>query len=498
MHLSHSMDVRQTQNLVMTPQLQQAIKLLQMSSIELQDFVHEELEKNPLLEIDHREQATQEIKYEQDKSMQASDRTMQDDSRQRTSDTFDTGLENIYADEARADTYAPTANTMIGVGSGGGSSFESSDIDYENIVSNTITLRDHIISQIGIIPCSPLVEAVTLHLVDYIDDAGYLRIEAEQLIHNLNITEEVLEDAIGILHELEPPGVGARTLAECLEIQLRDKEIYTPPMQMLVQNLDLLGKHEISRLAQLCHVSQDTLLKMVHTLRRLDPKPGARFTHVQMQTLVPDVFVRRNHLGGWSLELNTDSLPKLLINKKYTAYVKNTKEREAKLFLQECQHSASWLLRSLDQRAKTIIKVATEIVRQQDEFFEYGITRLKPMNLKAIAEKIEMHESTVSRVTSNKYISTERGVFELKFFFTAAISSMDGESNYSSEAVRHQIRSLIDDEEANAILSDDKIMELLRLRGVDVARRTVAKYREAMNIPSSVQRRRIKRSVLSV
>jgi RNA polymerase sigma-54 factor len=490
MQISQTLSLRQTQNLVMTPQLQQAIKLLQMSNLELQSFIDQELEKNPLLEIDYNNE--REGRDKKDNLLEASDHKLKENSQTLASDTFDTGLENVYADEARADTHATSVST------GGNSQFDSSDTNYENMLSTTITLREHLISQIGMIPCSSVVEAVTLYLVDHLDDAGYLRIDEDNLPAKLGITDSVLEDAIHILHELEPAGVGARDLAECLRIQLSEKQKLTPQMEILLQNLNLLAKHDLVKLENQCRVSREELLDMILLIRQLNPKPGASFLHTQPETLVPDVYVRRNHMNGWSIELNTESMPKLLINKTYVAQVKNTKQREAKLFIQECHQSASWLIKSLDQRAKTILKVATEIVRQQDEFFEYGITRLKPMNLKAIAEKIEMHESTVSRVTSNKYISTDRGVFELKFFFTAAISSMNGECQYSSESVRHQIKSFIDEETSDSVLSDDKIMELLRLQGIDIARRTIAKYREAMHIPSSAQRRRAKRSMLSV
>jgi len=242
---------------------------------------------------------------------------------------------------------------------------------------------------------------------------------------------------------------------------------------------------------KMCGVGQEDMREMVEEVRALDPKPGARFHSEIAQTMVPDVFVRRNAMGGWNVELNTDTLPRVLVNERYAAEVSD-KDGSVKTYLNECMQSANWLAKSLDQRARTILRVSSEIVRQQDGFFEYGIEELKPLNLKTVAEAIDMHESTVSRVTSNKYISTTRGVFELKFFFTASIGSIGGGNAYSAESVRFKIRKMIEDEALDAVLSDDRIVKILRDDGVDIARRTVAKYRESMDIPSSVQRRRRK------
>jgi RNA polymerase sigma-54 factor len=301
-----------------------------------------------------------------------------------------------------------------------------------------------------------------------------------------------------ILQGFDPPGVCARSLDECLAIQLKERDRFDPAMQTLVAHLDLLAKRDLPALRRLCGVGEEDLTDMIAEIRQLNPKPGLAFGSTLVQPIVPDVFVRPGPDGGFIVELNSDTLPKVLVNQIYHAEVaKTTKNDKDKTYLADCLQTATWLIRALDQRAKTILKVATEIVRQQDAFFANGVQHLRPLNLKTIADAIDMHESTVSRVTANKYMATSRGIFELKYFFTSAIAAADGGEAHSAEAVRHRIRQLIDAEDAQHVLSDDTIVERLRTAGIDIARRTVAKYREAMRIPSSVQRRREKQSSLS-
>jgi RNA polymerase sigma-54 factor len=287
--------------------------------------------------------------------------------------------------------------------------------------------------------------------------------------------------------------VCARKLAECLANQLKERDRFDPAMQALVAHLDLLAKRDFAALRRCCGVGDEDLVDMIAEIRRLDPKPGIRFGSTIVQPVIPDAFVRPGPDGSWIIELNSDTLPKVLVNQAYYARVASATKAEAdKTYLGDCLQSAAWLVRALDQRAKTILKVATEIVRQQEAFLTNGVEHLRPLNLKTVAEAIGMHESTVSRVTANKSMATPRGTFELKFFFTSAIAAANGGDAHSAEAVRHRIRQLIDTETANEILSDDTIVEKLRAAGIDIARRTVAKYREAMRIPSSVQRRRDK------
>jgi len=303
-----------------------------------------------------------------------------------------------------------------------------------------------------------------------------------------------VEAVLAILQTFEPTGICARDLPECLGIQLKERNRFDPPMAALLSHLDLAARRDFAALRKVCGVDDEDLAEMLGELRALNPKPGARFGSAPMQPIVPDVVVRPAPDGSWLIELNTDTLPRVLVNQSYYAkVVRSTKDTE-RAYLADCLQTANWLVKSLDQRAKTILKVATEIVRQQDGFLTHGVRHLRPLNLKTIAEAIGMHESTVSRVTSNKYMATPRGIFELKYFFTSAIASSEGGEAHSAEAVRHRIRSLIDAESADDILSDDTLVKLLRDSGIDIARRTVAKYREALRIPSSVQRRREKQA----
>jgi RNA polymerase sigma-54 factor len=304
-----------------------------------------------------------------------------------------------------------------------------------------------------------------------------------------------VEAVLAVLQTFDPPGVFARNLTECLAIQLKERDRYDPAMQRLVENLPLLARRDLAALRRLCGVVDEDLVDMIAEIRNLNPKPGLAFGSAPVQPIVPDVFVRAAPDGTWQVELNSDTLPKVLINQRYYAEVsKTTRTDKDKSYLAECFQTATWLVRALDQRARTILKVSSEIVRQQDGFFARGVEHLRPLNLKTVADAIGMHESTVSRVTANKYMATNRGIFELKYFFTSAIAAADGGESHSAEAVRHRIRQLIDAETARDVLSDDTIVEKLRDAGIDIARRTVAKYREAMRIPSSVQRRREKQA----
>jgi RNA polymerase sigma-54 factor len=309
----------------------------------------------------------------------------------------------------------------------------------------------------------------------------------------LGCAAERVEQVLGVLQGFEPTGVFARDVRECLMLQLKERDRCDPAMAALLDNLDLLARRDMPGLRRACGVDDEDMREMIAELRALTPRPGAAFGGEPTAPVVPDVHVREGAGGLWHVELNSDTLPRLLVDQRYHARVAGgARTDEEKVFLSDCLASANWLVKSLDQRAKTILKVASEIVRQQDAFLAFGVEHLRPLNLKTVADAIGMHESTVSRVTSNKYVSTPRGVFELKFFFTSSISSSDGGEGHSSESVRHKIRQLIDAERTDAeVHSDDRIVEILKEAGVDIARRTVAKYREAMRIPSSVERRRM-------
>lgn len=540
MALTQRLEFRQSQSLVMTPQLMQAIKLLQLSNLDLATFVEDELERNPLLEragdgtepavageptperadfyehSDHDEAGTPSAHPDGSEPSDFSDRThdrtygegaeaapdewMNRDlgTRAEIEQTLDTGLDNVFSEEpaeaaARsAQDAAPTAYTEWG---GGASNDDSYNL--EAFVAAEVTLGGHLAEQLAVAFTAPRLRMIGQYLIDLVDEAGYLPPDLGQAGERLGASAQDVATVLAVLQKFDPPGVCARSLSECLAIQLREQNRYDPAMRALVEHLDLLAKRDIGNLRKICGLDDDDLADMIGEIRRLDPKPGLKFGSARMQTVVPDVYVRPGPDGGWHVELNSDTLPRVLVNQIYYSKLSKTIRKDGdKSYFTDCLQNATWLVRALDQRARTILKVATEIVRQQDGFFTQGVAHLRPLNLKAVADAIQMHESTVSRVTANKYMATNRGSFELKYFFTASIASADGGEAHSAEAVRHHIRQLIDGESPSVILSDDTIVERLRGTGIDIARRTVAKYREAMRIPSSVQRRRDKQSML--
>lgn len=492
----------------MTPQLMQAIKLLQLSNIDLVAYVEAELERNPLLERDEGDRPERGEAEAADRDQAAADAAAADapdggatltealqSTAEKVASELDTDMSNHYPDDVPAPVSDPGAlagDSWAG-GSGGGSA-EGYDLDA--FVSGELSLHDHLGDQLALALADPVERMIGRYLINCIDDAGYLRADLENVAEQLGTTIGRVEKVLGVVHGFDPVGIGARDLGECLALQLRERNRFDPAMRALIDNIELLAKRDFAALKRLCGVDDDDLVDMVAEIRALNPKPGNAFGTTVVQPVVPDVIVRPASDGGWTIELNTETLPKVLVDQSYYAKVSGAAgDDKAKAYLTECLQTANWLVKSLDQRAKTILKVSTEIVRQQDAFLANGVQYLKPLNLRTIAEAIGMHESTVSRVTSNKYMATTRGIFELKYFFTSAIASAEGGDAHSAEAVRHRIRVLIDAESPDAILSDDTIVKMLRDSGVDIARRTVAKYREAMRIPSSVQRRREKRAM---
>ena len=508
MALSQRLEFRQTQALVMTPQLMQAIKLLQLSSLDLAAYVEGELERNPLLERGSEEE-TPAVNGEaadgppEPKSDAPEDwigETMGDGlgatSRSSMEEALGTELENVFPDDggeksAPAEAPPPAYSEW----SGGGSGAADDDYNLEAFVSAETTLIDHLAEQMALTIHDPARRMIGQYLIDMVDETGYLSGDLAGVAEKLGAPLTEVEAVLAQLQTFDPSGVCARNLTECLAIQLKERDRYDPAMQALVAHLDLLAKRDFPALRRLCGVNEEDLVDMIAEIRSLNPKPGLAFGSTLVQPIVPDVFVRAAPDGTWQVELNSDTLPKVLISQRYYAQVsKGTRSDKDKTYLADCLQTATWLVRALDQRAKTILKVSSEIVRQQDAFFAKGVQYLRPLNLKTVAEAIGMHESTVSRVTANKYMATGRGIFELKYFFTSAIAAADGGEAHSAEAVRHRIRQLIDAETAIDVLSDDTIVEKLRAAGIDIARRTVAKYREAMRIPSSVQRRREKQA----
>jgi len=495
MALNTRLDLRQTQSLVMTPQLQQAIKLLQMSNVEVTQFVDEALEQNPLLERGEGEREGETPaegeageRTEADGSDGTDDRTAE-----REEVPLDIAYEDVWTDSGTADAADAGAGAYAFSRGAGPTSFENDESTIEQTVSHEKSLREHLLDQLHVDVVEPADRVIGVHLIDMLDETGYLTGDVNGVAQLLNCSNEQIEATLERLRGFDPPGVFARNLKECLAIQLKERDRLDPSMSKLLDNLDMLGKHDFASLKRACGVDEDDLAEMIAELKTLNPKPGLAFDTTVVQAITPDVMMRSDNAGGWIVELNTDTLPRVLVNAHYYARVsRGARTKEEKAYISECFQSASWLVKSLHQRANTILKVASEIVRQQDAFFAHGVQFLKPLVLRDIAAAIAMHESTVSRVTTNKYIATPRGVYELKYFFTSAIPSAGGGASHSAESVRFRIRMLIDAETVDEVLSDDRIVEILRGEGVEIARRTVAKYREAMRIPSSVQRRREK------
>ena len=517
MALSSKLVMRQGQSLVMTPQLLQAIKLLQFSNLELASFVQEELERNPLLE------RVEEARGEEPADMRAVDPALPQaeislgeqfnecaeadwSSESFATDRSDlekslgTELSNSFDDD-RPPMSNDVRDTMSEAGlsatswsgsttPGGG---ESEGANLESYLAARLSLKDHLLEQLPLAVADPADRLIGHSLIDSIDDAGYLTDPLEDLAGRLGAPLRRVEAVLLAIQTLDPVGVGARNLSECLTIQLRDQDRCDPAMAALVAHLDLVAKRDIGALKKLCGVDEDDVNDMIAEIRRLDPKPGRAFGSSAIQPVVPDVNVRLAPDGSWLIELNADVLPRLLVNQTYAAKISRTKGSDSdRSFVSGCLQTANWLTKSLEQRARTILKVSSEIVRQQDAFFAYGVEHLRPLNLKAIADATGMHESTVSRVTSNKYLSSPRGLFELKYFFTASIASNSGGEAHSAESVRFRIKQMIERESLGDVMSDDAIVERLRENNIDIARRTVAKYRESMRIPSSVERRRRK------
>ena len=503
MALAASLFLRQSQSLVMTPQLMQSIQLLQMTHVELTQFIEQEVEKNPLLEIAAGEDSREADAAFSDAAAETGDDSFQPDlydnatagSAGSAPETFDGGLDNVFPDDAGP--RAADAPELLGQWKSmpGGEDGEGYDLD--DFVASRKTLRDVLNEQIPFALTDPVDRLVAQHLVDQLDEAGYLQGSTAEAAEKLGKPASDIERVLAQLQELDPPGVFARSLSECLAIQLRALDRLDPAMAALIDNLELLARRDFPTLKKLCGVGEEDLLDMLAEIRKLDPKPGTRYETGASEAVVPDIVVRAAPDGSWHVELNPDTLPRVLVNRDYHAAVSSRTSRDSADhgFLNECLQTANWLARSLDQRARTIMKVASEIVRRQDAFLLNGVDHLRPLNLKTVAEAIGMHESTVSRVTSNKYMLTPRGLFELKYFFTVSIGSAEGGDAHSAESVRHRIRTMIMQESPDAVLSDDDIVTALHKGGVEIARRTVAKYREAMNIPSSVQRRREKRAL---
>ncbi|MER8417361.1 RNA polymerase factor sigma-54 [Mesorhizobium sp. M1329] len=505
MALAAKLQLRQSQSLVMTPQLMQSIRLLQFTHLELERFIDDEIERNPLLE---RAEPQEDAASDQAQKGEAASEPAADGdwfeaetawTAEAISEKLDTSLENLFPDDpGTSERLGPDLTAQWKSASGNGSTSSSDGFDVADMAAAAITLRDHVGEQVALAFADPVARLIASELADGLDEAGYMRADMAEIAARLGTDATAVARVLAVCQTFEPAGIFARDLAECLLLQLAVRDRLDPAMKALIANLELLARRDFQTLKRICGVDEEDLLDMLAEIRALDPRPGMAFSRGASDAIVADVEVRAANDGSWTVELNAETLPRVLVDHIYFAQVTpHAKNQAEKDFLAECLQNANWLTRSLDQRAKTILKVASEIVRQQDAFLVHGVRHLKPLNLRTVADAIGMHESTVSRVTANKYMLTPRGVFELRYFFTASIASSGGGDAHSSEAVRDRIKQLIDEEKAVDVLSDDAIVDMLRESGVDIARRTVAKYREGMNIPSSVQRRREKRALAS-
>ncbi len=517
MAISTKLMMRQGQALVMTPQLLQAIKLLQFSNLELSAFLQEELERNPLLEAYDAGAGPDEAgdpgaaASESGEGSESFDEAREGDWAQEslsvsTSDlAADLGTDLGNAFEPEGPQVAPSGPTAAGEGMGlsatswngaAGGSGDGEAANLEAYVATQPSLREHLSEQLALACPDPRERLIGQSIIDGIDETGYLRENIDEIAERLDVSVAKVEALLSTVQSFDPSGVGARDLAECLAIQLRERDRFDPAMQILIANLPLLAKRDFPALIRLCGVDAEDIADMAAEIRRLDPKPGRAFGDSPIQPLVADVIVQAAADGSWRVELNSDALPRVLVNHSYAAMVNARAGRDGdKSFISTCLQNANWLTKSLEQRQRTILKVASEIVRLQDAFLAKGVEHLRPLNLRTIADAIGMHESTVSRVTSNKYMMTPRGVFELKYFFSASIATKSGAEAHSAEAVRYKIKQMIDQESPSDILSDDAIVARLKAVDIDIARRTVAKYRDSLRIPSSVDRRREKQTM---
>jgi len=514
MALGPRLDLRQSQSLVMTPQLQQAIRLLALSNLEIETYIADELERNPLLELGREEGGggddtpTEPVETGFDAADPAGADTLIGLGMGEADRPLDMDHDaEIFHHDCASDQGGGSVEPAGGQGPGelpGGanSGLSANDITitgaggdgpaWEETLADSTSLREHLHGQAG--AClDGLTLFIARHLIDLIDETGYLRADLDDIAAQLGVAAAAVEHALTCIQSFDPTGVGARSLAECIAIQAREADRYDPAMARLIDNLELLARGALPQLKRICGVDDEDLADMIAELRGYDPKPGASFGGGVIEAVIPDLFVVERG-GGWGIEINAATLPRLLVNRQYYVEMSGgAHDAKSRSWLNDCLAEANWLIKALDQRQRTIIRVASEIVKQQDGFFRHGVTYLRPLTLRQVAEAIELHESTVSRVTSHKYLSCARGLFELKFFFTSAIQATDGGDAVSAAAVKSHIKALIDEEKPGAILSDDQLVDLLKAKGFDIARRTVAKYREAMGLGSSVQRRRQKK-----
>ncbi|MCB9026179.1 MAG: RNA polymerase factor sigma-54 [Bdellovibrionaceae bacterium] len=472
------MSMKLSQQLRMTPQLQQAIKLLQLSRVELEDAIRKELNENPILEEFHEttEDDAAKSNAQTSSDVQPTDSTVVDSSDPRKQEEFD--WENYIENQNRT-----TPSTM-------GNSDEI--MNYENLISQATTLQDHLLWQVGLSGFNEEEEVIARVLISYIDEDGWIKTKLEDIAREEEITVQDLEDVLPFVQEFDPPGVGARDLKECLLIQAKHYEEDTHDLVALINNhLKDLEKKNYVAIAKAMDSEVESIVEMCNIILSMDPKPGRIFMTQDTHYVTPDVYVYK--VGEeYVVSLNEDGLPRLRVSNLYKNLLKTQKEskdKDTQDYIQEKLRSAVWLIKSIHQRQRTIYKVTESIVKHQTDFFEKGPGFIKPMILRDIANDIGMHESTVSRVTTSKFVHTPRGIFELKYFFNSGIGKTDGDS-VASESVKLKIKDLVSKEDLKKPLSDQRIVELLKKDGIKIARRTVAKYRDMLKILPSSKRKK--------
>ncbi|MDH5472221.1 MAG: RNA polymerase factor sigma-54 [Gammaproteobacteria bacterium] len=498
--MKQSLQLRIGQQLTMTPQLQQAIKLLQLSSLELQAEIQEVLESNPMLEIEDDSQSDSSVDNSQNQNTQSQESQNSELEASEPSDTGNLDInenqeipEDLPVDSAWDDIYDMTTTS-----SGGTITDDDKAREFlENQSDDNNSLIDHLLWQLQVTNLSEADRAIATMIIDAIDDDGYLKENLED-IHTAilkdfeDIEMDEVEAVLHLVQHFDPVGVAARNLQECLLLQLEQfastAELINAK-EIITEHLDLLGNHDYAKLKRYTRMSEQELAAAISFIQTLNPKPGAGITTTSTQYVVPDVFVRKEK-GRWLVELNPDTAPKLRVNPLYASFIDRSNRSEDNAYMKNNLQEAKWFLKSLLSRNETLMRVATAIVEHQRTFLEYGEEGMKPLVLREIAEELELHESTISRVTTQKYMHTPNGLFEFKYFFSSHVGTADG-GECSATAIRAMIKKLIDNEDSRKPMSDNKLASLLVDQGINVARRTVAKYREAMMIAPSNERKRL-------
>ena len=453
MALSTRLTVKQTQKLAITPELRQAIELLQMSTPQLADFIEAEVQSNALLELEP---------------------------------TVESASEPASPEEVPEWNYS--AQDFV---TGAASNQSGSTPNPIDRVAQTRSLTDHLADQIALIECDPATTQLAGIIIHELDDDGYLRTNLDNIARRSGCKTDDIDEALRLVQRCEPTGIAARNLAECFALQLLETGEMTPLMEAFLETIDDLATLPRKALWSKLGISPETYSELLATIKKLNPAPGKAFDSGFVEYALPDATVFRNNMGGWSVELNRSLLPAFSINDDLLKKM-NAGEKADIKYANDCSKRARWLGRAIDQRSMTILRVVSEIVRVQEAFFSMGVSHLKPLTMRDVAETLKLNESTISRVANGKFLSCERGTFELRYFFSKAIRTKGGNASVSSASIQEKIRKLIEEEDISKILSDDKIVKILNEDGVDIARRTVTKYRESMNIPSSVERRRFK------